>query len=547
MLFNLLLAFVEGIGIIVSPCILPVLPIIFATGMSGGRWKPYGVMLGFILAFCLFTLFARTLILSTGINLDWVRFISFILLLLLAVVMISSYLSRQFSRLTQKLSTLGTAWFSSTRQGTGFISGFLIGLPIGLIWTPCAGPIIAAVILQTIRAKTNLESILTLIVFSIGVAIPLLLIILLGKKALTKSAFLTKYAESIRKVLGGILFLAVILNMRGELYVPEQIYGTDVKQLQSKGLVDGVEQPYPAPPLKDITAWINSPPLTLASLKGHVVLIDFWTYSCINCIRTLPYLKAWYQTYKSQGLVIIGVHSPEFAFEQEYQNVKQAVEKYQIHYPVALDNQFQTWDNYGNHYWPAHYLIDKQGQVVYIHFGEGQYAVTEHNIQVLLGAKSKKKHSDTLPKQALTYGVTPETYLGSNRAERFANPKTDDESGYQFHGMLKQDFWALQGQWQVNAQNITSLKANASILLHFHAKKVFLVLGSNDDKPKTVTILLNGKPISPAQAGKDVHEQRIKVNEDRLYELISLPNVSNGVLEIQCDSPGLEAYAFTFG
>lgn len=546
MLFNLLLAFVEGIGIIVSPCILPVLPIIFATGMSGGRWKPYGVMLGFILAFCLFTLFARTLILSTGINLDWVRFISFILLLLLAVVMISSYLSRQFSRLTQKLSALGTSWFSSTRQGTGFISGFLIGLPIGLIWTPCAGPIIAAVILQTIRAKTNLESILTLIVFSIGVAIPLLLIILLGKKALTKSAFLTKYAESIRKVLGGILFLAVILNMRGELYVPEQIYGTDVKQLQSKGLVDGVEQPYPAPALKDITAWINSPPLTLASLKGHVVLIDFWTYSCINCIRTLPYLKAWYQAYKSQGLVIIGVHSPEFAFEQEYQNVKQAVEKYQIHYPVALDNQFQTWDNYGNHYWPAHYLIDKQGQVVYIHFGEGQYAVTEHNIQVLLGAKSKKKHSDTLPKQELTYGVTPETYLGSNRAERFANPKTDGASGYQFHGMLKQDFWALQGQWQVNPQNITSLKANASIFLHFHAQKVFLVLGSSDDKPKTVTILLNGKPISPAQAGKDVHEHRIKVNEDRLYELIHLPAISNGILEIQCDSPGLEAYAFTF-
>ncbi|HAT1596129.1 TPA: redoxin domain-containing protein [Legionella pneumophila] len=547
MLFNLLLAFVEGIGIIVSPCILPVLPIIFATGMSGGRGKPYGVMLGFIIAFCLFTLFARTLILSTGINLDWVRFISFILLLLLAVVMISSYLSRQFSRLTQKLSALGTSWFSSTRQRTGFVSGFLTGLPIGLIWTPCAGPIIAAVILQTIRAKTNLESILTLIVFSIGVAIPLLLIILLGKKALTTGTFLTKYADSIRKVLGGVLFLAVIINMRGEIYVPEQIYGSDVKQLQSKGLVDGLEQPYPAPALKGITAWINSPPLTLASLKGRVVLIDFWTYSCINCIRTLPYLKAWYQTYKSQGLVIIGVHSPEFAFEQEYQNVKQAVEKYQIHYPVALDNQFQTWDNYGNHYWPAHYLIDKQGRVVYIHFGEGQYAVTEHNIQVLLGAKSKKKHSDTLPKQALTYGVTPETYLGSNRAERFANPKTDRVSGYQFHGMLKQDFWALQGQWQVAPQNITSLKANASILLHFHAKKVFLVLGSNDDKPKTVTILLNGKPISPAQAGKDVHEHRIKVNEDRLYELISLPNVSNGILEIQCDSPGLEAYAFTFG
>jgi cytochrome c biogenesis protein CcdA/thiol-disulfide isomerase/thioredoxin len=547
MIFNLILAFLEGMGVIISPCILPVLPIILTAGISGGRGKPYGVMLGFIITFCLFTLFARTLILSTGIDLNWIRFISFILLLVLAIVMISSYLSNLFFHMTQKLSTLGASWFANERQSTGFVSGFLTGLPIGLIWTPCAGPIIAAVILQTIRSNTNLESILTLIAFSLGVAIPLLLIILLGKKAFTKTALLTKHAENLRKILGGILFLAVIITMRGEIYVSDQVIAPDVKKLQFRGLIDGVKQPYPAPDFKGITAWINSPSLTLNSLKGKVVLIDFWTYSCINCIRSLPYVKIWYQTYKSQGLVIIGVHSPEFAFEQQYQNVKQAVEKYQIHYPVALDNLFQTWDNYKNHYWPAHYLIDKKGQVVYRHFGEGEYAVTEHNIQVLLGSKSLKKQGDMLQEQTIAFDLTPETYLGTSRAKRFANPKTEGVSAYQFHGMLKQNFWALQGQWQVNEQNIISLKANARILLHFHAQNVFLVLRSNDKKPKTATILLNGKPISAVQAGKDVHQHRVQVNEDRLYELVRLPAITNGILEIQSNSPGLEAYAFTFG
>jgi cytochrome c biogenesis protein CcdA/thiol-disulfide isomerase/thioredoxin len=544
--YNLLLAFLEGIGIIVSPCILPVLPIILALGMSGERWKPFGVVLGFIITFCLFTLSARTLILSTNINLDYLRFISFILLLLLAVVMISSNLSRQFSHVMQRFSSLGLTWLGNRPQRKGFISGFLTGVPIGLIWTPCAGPIIAAVILQTIRASTNWESTLTILVFSLGVGTPILLIMLVGNKAVTQSSILTKNAENIRMILGGILFFTVMLNIRGDVNVLDQVFPTDVKQLQNKGLVDGA-RPYPAPELKGITGWINSKALTLASLKEKVILIDFWTYSCINCIRTLPYLKSWDQIYRSQGLVIIGVHSPEFAFEQRYQNVKQAVEKYQIHYPVALDNQFQTWDNYKNHYWPAHYLIDKQGQVVYTHFGEGGYAVTEHNIQVLLGSKSQIKKQAVVPQQGIIYGLTPETYLGSSRGERLANSQINDVYGYQFHGMLKQDSWALQGQWQINPQNIKSLQAKARILLHFHARKVFLVMSSNDDKPKYATILLNGKPISTSQAGKDVDKHRIKVDTARLYELINLPAISNGILELQCDSQGLEAYAFTFG
>lgn len=178
----------------------------------------------------------------------------------------------------------------------------------------------------------------------------------------------------------------------------------------------------------------------------------------------------------------------------------------------------------------------------------GQYATTEHNIQVLLVGKAEKKHADILHAHAKPIaGRTPETYLGSSRAEHFANPKAKGANGYQYDGMLKENFWALQGQWQVNKQNITALKANASILLHFHAQKVYLVMGTKDKKPKSVTILLNGKPISPNKAGKDVHEHQVKVTEDRLYELVNLPSVNNGILEIRCDSPALEAYVFTFG
>lgn len=291
--------------------------------------------------------------------------------------------------------------------------------------------------------------------------------------------------------------------------------------------------PYPAPKIQGISAWINSPPLTIQQLHGKVVLIDFWTYSCINCIRSLPYIKTWDEKYRNQGLVIIGIHSPEFPFEKEVKNVQQALNKYQIKYPVALDNDYITWHNYNNNFWPAHYLINRDGNVVYTHFGEGEYGKTENKIRELLGEKPMKN----LPNEQVPISIsqTPETYLGYARSERF---KTLEPAVniYQYPEKLQLHEWALKGNWERAAEKITALKSGATIKLHFYAKKVFLVLGSKNNTLISVNILLNGKLIGTKN-----------IEHATLYELLNLPEIQEGTVEITAQSPGLEAYAFTFG
>lgn len=318
---------------------------------------------------------------------------------------------------------------------------------------------------------------------------------------------------------------------------------TAIKLSQAATLENALDKPYIAPDLKGISAWINSQPLTLQQLRGKVVLIDFWTYSCINCVRTLPYITAWDKKYRDKGLVIIGVHSPEFPFEKNLDNVKLAVKKYNIQYPVALDNDFATWRNYKNNWWPAHYLIDKNGNVVYTHFGEGGYDVTENNIRMLLGENIIKN----MPKAASQIGFfqTPETYLGYDRAERFMSPEPLF-GAYLYPEKLRRHQWALKGHWERAAEKITAQKAGDAIQLHFHAKKVFLVMGSENNLPVSAKIYLNGKPIDTA-AGKDVKNNELIVERDTLYELVNLPNAQDGTLEIIAQAPGLEAYAFTFG
>jgi cytochrome c biogenesis protein CcdA/thiol-disulfide isomerase/thioredoxin len=533
LLITLGLAFLEGLGIIISPCILPVLPILFATGLTGARYKPYGIMLGFLLAFCAFTLFARALVLATGVDLTLLRNVSFILLIVLAFVMMSNTLSALFAKLMSPLAAIGANIAKHNKEG-GFWQGLWIGLPIGLIWTPCVGPLIASVILQTIQAQTNWHSVLTLFAFGLGVIIPILLLLLLGKHLLHQRAYLQSQAVTLRKMLGALLLLTVVLNMQGILYVSLGERKLSSQALQSKSLIDPLPQPYPAPAIAGISAWINSPALNLEQLRGKVVLLDFWTYSCINCLRTLPYLRAWYQQYQTQGLVIIGIHSPEFAFEQQLDNVQQAVKRLGILYPVALDNAFATWSNYNNRYWPAHYLINQQGQVVYTHFGEGQYAATEHNIQILLGKKTKIAQP-LVQKPLLQLAITPETYLGSERSTGFAGIEIAPNT-YRFPMLLPLNHWALQGHWSIEGQKIVSTGLGCAIRLHFQAQKVFLVLSSQDKTVKTASVLLNGKPMG----------KKLIIQTNGLYEVLQLPKNAEGILEIIFDEPGIEAYAFTF-
>ncbi|BAP88434.1 thiol-disulfide isomerase [Burkholderiales bacterium GJ-E10] len=313
------------------------------------------------------------------------------------------------------------------------------------------------------------------------------------------------------------------------------------------GLEDGLPEPFPAPDFAGIAAWINSPPLTMAGLRGKVVLIDFWTYSCINCVRTLPYLTAWDRKYRRDGLVIVGVHAPEFRFETRLANVQAAVARYGIRYPVALDSGLHTWSNFHNEYWPAHYLIDRRGRVVYTHFGEGQYDVTENNIRVLLGLHGKVRPDGTpVP---ISPVQTPETYLGYLRAERFAGTPAIEQGAaqsYRFPALLPPDSWALRGSWSVGPQKITALAPDAAIRLRFTGRKVFLVLGTSTGSPVRATILLNGSP-PQASAGRGAPGGTATIARDTLYELIDQGAVRSGVVEIRADQPGLEAYAFTFG
>jgi thiol-disulfide isomerase/thioredoxin len=289
-----------------------------------------------------------------------------------------------------------------------------------------------------------------------------------------------------------------------------------------------------APELVGIHGWVNSKPLTLASLRGKVVLVDFWTYSCVNCVRTLPHLREWDKKYRSKGLVIIGVHTPEFAFEKSLANIKMATVKYGIRYPVANDSDMATWNAYMNQYWPADYLVDQNGKVVDTQFGEGYYAKTENAIRRLLGLKGDVVEAGKPGPEA---GQTQETYLGTqHNVWEMRHPK----------GPPPPDHWQLSGKWKREFQRLTSLEAGATVTLHFKSTKVYLVMGSATGQPVKVSLRLNGKPLGGA-AGKDAPGGTATVTEHRMYEVVNQGALKDRLLDVVADEPGVQLYVFTFG
>lgn len=546
-LLNIGLAFIEGFGLIISPCILPILPIILAGSLEGSKRRPIGIVVGFVLTFALFTFFSRKLVQISGIDLTLIRHVSYAILILFAIVMLSEYLTEKFARLTQKFANLGFSMSRSSATQDGFFTGIIFGGVVGLVWTPCAGPILAAVIVQTVIQATTLTSFFIVLAFGIGAAVPMLIIALFGRGIMGKFSFFKTHAELFRKLLGIIIIAAVIFMIYSE-GVTLSFAKSESTQSSATTLIGGVDKPFPAPQIAGITGWINSSPLTNNDLKGKVVLIDFWTYSCINCLRTLPYIKDWYSKYHDKGFEIIGVHTPEFEFEKSFDNVKNAVEKDGIKYPVALDSNFVTWRNFNNQYWPAHYLIDKNGNVVYEHFGEGNYAETENNIRFLLGLSETKNPSNFGEEES--YGAeTPETYLGYARMENYASPesiKPNKSANYTYPSSLNENDWALKGNWTVTAEHITSTAPDAALKIHFNARKVFIVMGNSTAFPITVKLSLNGELVEK-EKGKDVVNSTITVDRNRLYEAIILPHNSSGILQLTASAPGLEVYTFTFG
>ncbi|MDX2027231.1 MAG: cytochrome c biogenesis protein DipZ [Alphaproteobacteria bacterium] len=539
------LAFLEGVALIVSPCILPVLPLVLSASIEGGRKRPYGIIVGFVGAFSIFVLGSRALITALHIDLDIIKYGSLALLLAFGLVLLSDKLSARFSQWTQGAAELGNR-LGAQGHG-GFLSGVSIGALIGLVWTPCAGPILAAVLVQVIRQQTDIQGILVTIAFAIGAGVPMLIMTLAGRKIMGRLRFFTTHAETVRKSFGVIIILSVLLlafdSSAQSLFTSDSPSST----LEATRLEDGLATPYAAPEFTGIESWLNSPPLTLQSLRGKAVLIDFWTYSCINCVRTLPYLTAWDKKYRDKGLVIIGVHAPEFEFEKKIDNIKTAIAKYGIAYPVAVDNNLSTWVAFKNRYWPAHYLIDKEGRVVYTHFGEGKYSITENNIRYVLGLKDK---AEAMPEiSTISLGQTPETYLGYARAEHFAGKpdlQEDVVTAYKVPLFLPLNEWALAGKWKVEAQKSTAQEKGAALQLNFRSKKVFLVMGTQSGKPAKATLKLNGETPG-ASSGKDAPNGNIAISGHALYELIHQSETQNSLLEITAQDPGVEIYAFTFG
>jgi len=307
-----------------------------------------------------------------------------------------------------------------------------------------------------------------------------------------------------------------------------------------------------APEFADTEQWFNTPgdrPLSLRGLRGRVVLIDFWTYTCINCIRTLPYVKAWDERYRDKGLTVIGVHTPEFPFEREAGNVEDAIAQNGLEYPVVQDNEYGTWEAWGNQYWPAKYLIDTKGRVRFAHFGEGEYGKTEAAIRELLaeaghqpGARAEA-HAET-PSAGVT---TPESYLGAGRALRFVNGSiaagTQDFTASAAE--VPDDGLAYEGRWRIGFDDATAL-AGARLDLNFGARRVFLVLGSQGGKPRPLRVLLDGKPLPQRFAGTDVEDGVATIDRQRLYRLVELPSAQRHLLTLEF-APGISGYAFTFG
>lgn len=541
-LLNIGLAFLEGFALIISPCILPILPIILSGSLEGSKKRPLGIVLGFIVIFSLFTFFSRALVIYTGIDLTIVRYVSYALLFLFGIIMLSTYLSDKFNFATQRLASVGSSLSTVNNSQGGFLSGIILGALVGFIWTPCAGPILAVVIVQSVLQQTSLSSFFVILFFGIGAAIPMLLIALFGRNIMRRFVFFKTHAYLLRKILGLIIIAAVAYMLNGESVCLAPLKSNTSTPTT---LINGIT-PYPAPDIIGITEWINSTPLQIQQLKGKVVLVDFWAYSCINCIRTLPYLIDWYQKYHDKGLVIVGVHSPEFEFERDVVNVKNSVEKDKIHYPVALDNNFATWKKYNNQYWPAHYLIDKKGNVVYTHFGEGDYDITEGNIRYLLGVSGK---NSLIEKQEISAIQTPETYLGSARAATYSSPEkmmVGRASLYSMPASLKENHWALSGSWMITPEKIISAKSDAELKIKFTAKKIFIVMGTTVPHPIKVKVLLNGQKVI-LEKGKDVVDSTIEVSNHQLYDVVVLPKVTSGILQIIPMDAGLEIYTFTFG
>ncbi len=574
MILLIAFAFLAGVITVLSPCILPILPIILTSSIGGvntGKSRPMGVVIGFILSFTFFTLFLSTIVRLSGISADTLRLVS----VLVIGGFGTSLLIPQFQVLVERLFSKLAAFMPSSQNRTGFGGGLIIGLSVGLLWTPCVGPILASVISLAITGTITFDAFLITLAYALGTAIPMFLIMLGGQNALRRVPWLLSNLGNIQKLFGVLMILTAIgiffnIDRKFQTFILTAFpqYGVGLtkfedndavkKQLQDMNQkpVDQTKMGKPtsdmlpkdpiAPELISGGIWFNSEPLTLEQLRGKVVIIDFWTYSCINCQRTMPYLRKWWETYKDKGLVIIGVHSPEFEFEKSEKNLAQAIKDFKLPYPIVQDNDFATWRAYSNRYWPAKYIIDKEGYIRYTHFGEGAYDETEKVIQDLLKETGAKDVSNEINNP--TYQIqakTPEIYLGYGRIDHFASPETIKQNTpetYTSPKTLGNNEMAYEGNWNV-MEEYASPQKGAKLQLNFESKEVFLVMRTKGE-PAKIKVYVDGKL---QDFGDDNKSGTVTVDVDRLYKLIKLQTPGQHILHLEFEDSNAELFAFTFG
>ncbi len=595
MLVLLSFALLAGAGTALSPCVLPVLPALLSAGGVGGKRRPLGIVLGLSITFTVTIVGVANVVDGVGLGSDPLRDVAIVVLLIFGITLL---LPRLADRLEAPLSRL--ARFGPRTSGDGFGSGLLVGGALGFVYTPCASPILAAVI--SVSAASG-RTVTIALAYAAGSAI-VLLALTLGGRRLFERVRKAGRGPALQRTLGVIMILtavAILTNLDVNFdqfvaqHIPDvnltaslecsktvtgrlsQITGRHAKFAPANGssscggsatsvhpaaanaseaslIADASKLPQlgPAPEFAETQEWFNTPgkqPLSLSALRGHVVLVDFWTYTCINCIRTLPYLKAWDAAYRHDGLTIVGVETPEFAFEHDAGNVANAIDQFGLRYPVVQDNKMGTWNAYGNEYWPADYLIDAKGQVRYAAFGEGDYDKTETAIRALLAEAGAAVGGKGHPKDVIvpSQEATPETYLGTARAQGWIEgPKSGlHDYGAPPTGHLSINDFAFSGTWNISEQPAVA-GPEAGIDVEFQAKNVYLVLSSPGERPLPVQVLLDGHPISARDAGEDVHGGVVTVRRQRLYSLVSLAHNEEHHLALRF-APGVTGYAFTFG
>ena len=555
-----LIGLLGGLITSISPCILPVLPVIFLSGGAQGarardgdeapatsRWRPYLVVAGLVISFTAFTLLGSTLLNLLHLPQDVIRWAGIVLLALIGVGMIVPRVMEILERPFARFQRSGSA---------GPSNGFLLGLVLGAAYVPCAGPVLAAVSVAGSTGRIGADTITLAIAFGLGTAVPLLAFALAGRRLTERLKAFRRRQRAVRVSAGALMLAlsaALVLNLPAVLqralpdYTAPLQAGIDNALRGGAGAgeggrcVDGASDLAHCgqlPRIDGITAWFNTPgeqPLTDADRAGKVTLVDFWAYSCINCQRSIPGIQKLHEVYGDAGLQVIGVHSPEYAFEKEVGNVRGGAADLGITYPVAVDSDLVTWRNFDNHYWPAHYLADSTGELRQVKFGEGGEATTEKLVRELLReADPDVELPDpvfTDDEPAVSGPRTPETYLGSARARNVAGQLTEGTSSYTFPDMQGADTFSLDGTWNVAEQSISPDGGAARLRLRYQGKQVNLVASGEGDITYTTggekrTIHVSGVPNS--------------------IELVSTEETQEGTFDLEA-SEGLSLYSFTFG